>query len=509
VGLEKTLKELSGYLQQLGNRVQELGLTINEDQPSKNGSAVVDTFEHAILDVQGWVGEAIRFARAAESAMGHPVDIDRAQRELEQCQDRFGQAEQMFSTNLFAYERLKELTAFAAEQRGEWPSWEISVRRRIDHCRPPLEDSRARLAGCWQEIAERAEGASVSVRTTTIGQNIVSDVQQEGEPVREASPFALTEFEGHVDATWSPRTYAVQSDLSGGITGAQASIYTRAKEALDQAHPLLDGLYPLDPEVAIEDIADLKAVVKSQSTELVNGLGAPGGPRVSRVNQYFGLLLGLQTFPLVVTGSVGTADPGKIAGTLGSLRDELGLNFTKQDLVNTVSEEEDLSNFRIVSDYVTSLAQSWLDNISFLGLNLRQPFFDTQLVSLSRQLSVIAESVDQVRFTLDSVFIGPAERQTLQLDFTAVSAGMFVEDLLAWIQSFSSEEGPRLIQDDGKPGVSSTFAPIAKQLATLVQQVLDVPSVTAGLPRGFHTARVRQAIQQLYGELSELAQLAR
>jgi 1,4-dihydroxy-2-naphthoyl-CoA synthase len=26
---------------------------------------------------------------------------------------------------------------------------------------------------------------------------------------------------GHTEATWTPRTYAVQTDLSGGITGAQ------------------------------------------------------------------------------------------------------------------------------------------------------------------------------------------------------------------------------------------------------------------------------------------------
>src|SRR5262249_46650829 len=36
--------------------------------------------------------------------------------------------------------------------------------------------------------------------------------------------FTLTEVEGHVEATWTPRTYAVQTDLGGGITGAQASL---------------------------------------------------------------------------------------------------------------------------------------------------------------------------------------------------------------------------------------------------------------------------------------------
>jgi hypothetical protein len=35
----------------------------------------------------------------------------------------------------------------------------------------------------------------------------------------------LPTVDGHTDATWSPRTYAVQSDLSGSVTGARAGLY--------------------------------------------------------------------------------------------------------------------------------------------------------------------------------------------------------------------------------------------------------------------------------------------
>ena len=34
----------------------------------------------------------------------------------------------------------------------------------------------------------------------------------------------LPAVDGHSDATWTPRTYAVQSDLSGGVTGARAGL---------------------------------------------------------------------------------------------------------------------------------------------------------------------------------------------------------------------------------------------------------------------------------------------
>jgi hypothetical protein len=321
--------------------------------------------------------------------------------------------------------------------------------------------------------------------------------------------FTCADVEGHTQCTWTPRTYAVQTDLSGGITGAQASLYSRAQDALNQSLPLLDGLYPLDPEADAEDIAALKGVARSQLIELVNELGMAGGPRVSRVNQYFQLLLQDPgtSFP-PPSGTPFVTDPDQIKGTLGSLRDELGLNFTTQDFVNTVQDEQDLSNFRILSDYVTSLAQSWINNLRFFGLNTATPFFGTQLVLLSRQLSVVAESVDEVRFTLDSVFIGPAERQTLELQFAQGDQPLFAEDLFNWIQSFATDEGPRLIQDGGKFGVHFSFLPIAQQLQHLVNSVQDPNPRNRGLPPGFHTFRVQRSLNQLGDELDALVDLA-
>jgi hypothetical protein len=320
--------------------------------------------------------------------------------------------------------------------------------------------------------------------------------------------FTLSEVEGHVEARWVPRSYAVQTDLSGGISGAQASVYARGKEAVDQSLPLLDGLYPLDPEAVPEDVAALKAVAKSQLTQLAAELGVVP-PRITRVNQYFNLLLGSNTFPLypIAGSALGQTDPDQVSGTLGNLRDELGVSFTGQDFVNSLEDEQNLSNFRIISDYITSLAQTWLNNVSFLGLNTTAPFWGTQLLLLSRQLSVVAEMVDEVRFTLDSVFIGPSERQTMQLNFSGVSpaiAPIYLEDLLTWIQTFASDEGPSLIQNGGKFGVQNTFYPVALQLVNIVT---NVPANT-GLPPGFYTPRVQLAISDLLNQLRALQNLA-
>src|SRR5690349_8805900 len=48
--------------------------------------------------------------------------------------------------------------------------------------------------------------------------------------------FSLKEVQGHVEWDVKPQNYMVQADL-GEITGAQASIYSRAKVALDQSTP--------------------------------------------------------------------------------------------------------------------------------------------------------------------------------------------------------------------------------------------------------------------------------
>jgi hypothetical protein len=325
--------------------------------------------------------------------------------------------------------------------------------------------------------------------------------------------FTCQEIEGHTECTWTPRTYAVATDLAGGITGAQASIYTRAKEALDLALPLLKALYALDPTADNEDFIALQKVATDQMNELVDELGMLGGPRPSRVSQYFNLLLGVP-FPMTPSTTVEN-DPDKIGGTLGRLREVLGLNSGTDDFVNSVDDEQDLTNFRILSDYMTSLAQSWVNNLAFfmtpppLGT---QPFFGTQLVLLSRQLSVVAESVDEVRFAMDSVFIGPAERQTLEIAMHVKHGSqpfsMYAEDLLSWISSFSTEEGPRIIQDGGKYAVGDAFALQVSNLHDLVQAAMH-PANDRDLPPAYFTGRVQSALSNLALQLKSLVSLAK
>lgn len=312
--------------------------------------------------------------------------------------------------------------------------------------------------------------------------------------------FSLAQIEGHVEWTWTPRTYAVQTDLAGGISGAQASLYTRANEALRLSTPLLDGLYPLRLDADPEDTKALTAVVSTHWSELIGELGLAGGPRVSRVDQLFELLLG--PTPIVT-------DPNLVdeESEIGRLRDEFGFG-NSGSLVNTLEEEQNLTNYRILTDYTIGLRQTWETNRPFFTRRSADVFFGTQLVLLSRQLLVVGESVDEVRFAMNSVFIGPSERQTIEIEFEDGSV-MFVEELLAWVQSFATDEGPRLIQDGGKFAVQHSFLPVAQRLHGLVLEARALANPPGRkLPPGYETGRVQNAWRSLARQLHTLAQQA-
>jgi hypothetical protein len=344
--------------------------------------------------------------------------------------------------------------------------------------------------------------------------------------------FTLTSVEGHIESAWNPRTYTVQTDLAGGITGAQASLYTRAKEAQEQVLPLLDGLYPLNPDADPEYVRALREMAKSQIVEIVKQFGVVP-PSILRVNTYFKILLGY-TFSGFSANTPVEANPDNIAGTLGDLRDVYGIWFQKapsqfgtllatEQIVpvyplrnnpfsNSVEDEQDITNFRVISDYMTSLLQSWLANGQYFQLSEgRMPaFLGTQLILMSRQFNVIVETVNEVRFTLDSVFIGPNERQQLLIQFQHGSGlpSMYLEDILREIEEFASDEGPRLIRDGGRIAVFNNLEPVMRTLITMIREARN-PSNLGLLPDGYRTPRVRNSMDDLRSQLEQLEILAR
>ncbi len=303
--------------------------------------------------------------------------------------------------------------------------------------------------------------------------------------------FEIKNVEGHTEWKWRPRTYAAEADL-GAITGAQASLYSRARAALDQVLPLLDGLIPLRADHDLEDIEATRSIVQSGLTELVYELGIEGGPRLARVDGYFQDLLGPIANP--DSGEVLT-DPENVGGQLASLRNVFGLVGAR---VNTVDEEQNLTNFLLLVDLVNSLWLTWRSQRNFFDRSdSGKAFLGTQLVLLSRNLSVVAESVLEVESAMNSVFLGPEERQTTRLPLSKGEV-VFVGELLDWVHRFATEEGPRLLREGGKDGVTLAFRPTIDRLTKLVGDALSVSKNKSDNPtRGFHSSRVQLALAGL------------
>jgi hypothetical protein len=309
--------------------------------------------------------------------------------------------------------------------------------------------------------------------------------------------FKLTDVAGHRDFKWTQPTFAVQPDM-GGLTGAQASIYTRAKAAIDQSLPLLEGLTPLRPDADAVDCEAIRSVVRSELIELVSELGQEGGPRVQRVSSLFNLLLG--SVPL---GAVAHShNPENVGGQLRRVRAEFGMDRSR---ITTIDEEQNLTNFFILVDYVISLKQSWDSQRQFFDRRSgAEPFLGTQLVLVSRALMLLTETVQELYFVMDSVFLGAADRQVVELAYP--QEPLTIAELLTWVETVASEEGPRLIQEGGKSGVIALKTTIAK-LTELTSGALIPPQNPERLPAGYRTARVQRSMQELREHLRETGAL--
>lgn len=297
--------------------------------------------------------------------------------------------------------------------------------------------------------------------------------------------FTSNDVEGHTEWTWTPKSYAVQTDM-GAVTGAQASLYNRAKVALDQCLPLLDGLRSLRADILPDNLNSMREVVRSQVTELVHEFGLLGGPRSQRVDRLFELLL----------GQGGKSNPEDVGGSLSVLRYRFGLNRNR---VNSIEDEQNLTNYLILVDYVIGLHHSWVNQQGAMG---HEPFLGTQLVLVSRTLDVVAEQVDDTVAAMDTVFLGAAERASISLTF-GDERHLFLGDLFDWITHIAKDEGPSLIKNSGKDGIV-TLTAILDQLQSLTLGALLTPEgkqKPKDMPPAYRTPRVQRSLQALASQL--------
>jgi hypothetical protein len=303
--------------------------------------------------------------------------------------------------------------------------------------------------------------------------------------------FQLTEAQGHTVATWRPRGYVGQTELGGGVSGAQASLYARAREALSASLPVLQGLKPLRPDADPEEMDAARSMVETQFSAVVEELGTEGGPRAPRVDKIFSTLLDEDV--------IGIENQVSHDGLVGYLRDVFGFDAGQ---VNTIDEEQVFSSFILVRDYVRITRDSWN---GFL-VDFQSRDLGTRLVLLSNALQVVAESVDEAVAALDSVFVGSAE-QTVARFSIGGGQTMLVSELLTWISSFATQEAPELVQQGGRRAMGPVTT-TAWRLVDLVERLLAAINSDLGLPEGMRHPRVRNPLSELRTYLGQVIQLA-
>jgi hypothetical protein len=269
---------------------------------------------------------------------------------------------------------------------------------------------------------------------------------------------------------------------------------------------LLDGLYPLLSNFDQQEVDAARSIVRTEFIELVNEVGVEGGPRPQRVDDIFSLL----------RARLDGDPPAK------SVRVVFGLTPSN---VITVEEEQNLTNFFVIRDYVEGLFTTWNSfKGQFTSTDTSPKALGTQLVLLSRALSVVAESVDETKAVMDSVFLGPNERQTVLITFPRPAQvqiegrlvpilsdtpgrpppPMVVDELMSWVGRFAKDEAPQLIQEGGKRGVEAIL-PIAERLERLV---IGAAQPGASTHIGFSRQRVRRALIGLANQLGQVRRFA-
>lgn len=331
-----------------------------------------------------------------------------------------------------------------------------------------------------------------------------------------SASFRLVNVEGHTEAQFVPRGYAVQADL-GAVSGGQASLYRRALLVRTESLRILAGLVSLRMDSDPQDMEAYRTMVRSSTERLVDELGTAGGPRVEIVDNYFQSLTGTaESDPNV------TADT--VVGQLGSLRDRFGLIDAN---VNTIEEEGIRTSFWTLVDMIIDLKASWLrQKLAFTG-GQGVGFIGTDLILLSRLMEATVDQVDELEMVFDSVLISKSERRTLTINKTSL---LTVDGLLMWIRNFLSEEGRRTVEDTGRDGIVAALTPTLLELYKAFKSFMDsvlcnnestvyggqtftvrryLPaSCSSEFPSGMYSARARIALAGACRLLKELVKTA-
>lgn len=177
MSLRTEFQGLCAQLESLDETLSRLRTAIDDHPRSGAAPHLLDSIGDAVEDTRGWLEEALALAAPVaadqeQSRGANGFDVNRARQALVFCQEQFNRIMSRFTFDLVSYDRVAQLMRLGRERRGEWQTWAGLVKQELEGCQQQLYDTNQALFRCWLEIAERVGMTSVSVHTTTIGQQV-------------------------------------------------------------------------------------------------------------------------------------------------------------------------------------------------------------------------------------------------------------------------------------------------------------------------------------------------
>ena len=188
MAMEQAFGELRHHLRRLQEALEALGTTVDEDRPTRDDNVVAARLSDDLLAVRGLLEEVSAAADNACQAVASPLDSGSPRRALTACQQRFQHVADAFSCDLAGWDRLDDLTSVGRERGQAWLDWVTVVRQGLAQSRTLSAEVINGLFRCWQELAERIATTSVSIRNTSIGQQVSAAEIQDHATTRERVP---------------------------------------------------------------------------------------------------------------------------------------------------------------------------------------------------------------------------------------------------------------------------------------------------------------------------------
>lgn len=168
MAIEVAFQNLNQTLWRLHEVTRDLTIALREDQPNERAPAAQRWADNA-ENLHGLVYECKETAASAGKMLGASTDLYNLRRDLTACQRSYNGLVGLWLKELVRFERVEELAALGQRPKREWQEWTRSVRIALECCYQPVEETATALLGCWQELAERVGGVSVSVNSVGIG----------------------------------------------------------------------------------------------------------------------------------------------------------------------------------------------------------------------------------------------------------------------------------------------------------------------------------------------------